>query len=44
LSISFPTFRYDESREADTVAMLQAASKDISTRLGCTQFPLIMRS
>jgi IclR family KDG regulon transcriptional repressor len=40
LSISFPTFRYDESKEADTVAMLQSASKDISTQLGCTQFPL----
>jgi IclR family KDG regulon transcriptional repressor len=40
LSISFPTFRYDESKEAETVAMLKAASKDISTQLGCTQFPL----
>lgn len=40
LSISFPTFRYDESKEAETVAMLQAASRDISTQLGCTRFPL----
>jgi len=40
LSISFPTCRYDESKEAETVAMLKAASKDISTQLGCTQFPL----
>lgn len=40
MSISFPTFRYDESKEAETVALLQAASKDISTQLGCTQFPL----
>ena len=40
LSISFPTFRYDESKEAETVAMLQAASRDISAQLGCTQFPL----
>ena len=40
LSISFPTFRYDESKEAENVAMLQAASRDISTQLGCTNFPL----
>ncbi len=40
LSISFPTFRYDESKEAETVAMLQAAAKDISAQLGCTHFPL----
>ena len=40
LSISFPTCRYDESKEAETVAMLQAASRDISAQLGCTQFPL----
>ncbi len=40
LSISFPTFRYDESKEADIVAMLQNASRDISTQLGCTRFPL----
>ncbi|MBP8286895.1 MAG: DNA-binding transcriptional regulator KdgR [Rhodoferax sp.] len=40
LSISFPTFRYDESKEAETVAMLQGASRDISAQLGCTRFPL----
>ena len=40
LSISFPTFRYDESKEAETVAMLQSASRDISAQLGCTRFPL----
>ena len=40
MSISFPTFRYDESKETETVAMLQAASRDISTQLGCTHFPL----
>ncbi|MBT9458452.1 MAG: DNA-binding transcriptional regulator KdgR [Burkholderiaceae bacterium] len=40
LSISFPTFRYDEAKAPEVVAMLQAASRDISTRLGCTQFPL----
>lgn len=40
MSISFPTFRYDESKEKETVALLQAASRDISAQLGCTQFPL----
>ncbi len=40
LSISFPTFRYDEAKEAETVAMLQSASRDISAQLGCTRFPL----
>lgn len=40
LSISFPTFRYDEAKAPEVVAMLQAASRDISTRLGCTKFPL----
>lgn len=40
LSVSFPTFRYDDAKAADVVAMLQAASRDISTRLGCTDFPL----
>lgn len=40
LSISFPTFRYDEAKAPEVVAMLQAASRDISTRLGCTAFPL----
>ncbi len=40
MSISFPTFRYEASREAETVAMLRDASRDISTRLGCTRFPL----
>ncbi|RZT91957.1 DNA-binding transcriptional regulator KdgR [Rivibacter subsaxonicus] len=40
LSVSFPTFRYDDAKAASVVAMLQAASRDISTRLGCTVFPL----
>ena len=40
LSISFPTFRYDEAREPELVAMLRDASLDISARLGCTAFPL----
>lgn len=40
MSVSFPTFRYDEAKEPEIVAILKAASRDISTRLGCTQFPL----
>lgn len=40
MSISFPTFRYDPAREDEVVAMLRDASRDISQRLGCTQFPL----
>lgn len=40
LSVSFPTFRYDEAKEGEVVAMLQGASRDISARLGCTRFPL----
>jgi IclR family KDG regulon transcriptional repressor len=40
LSISFPTFRYDEQREPEMVAMLTEASRAISEPLGCTHFPL----
>jgi len=40
LSVSFPTFRYNPELEASTVQMLIQASRDISTGLGCTQFPL----
>jgi len=40
MSISFPSFRYDEAKAPELVAMLKVASRDISTRLGCTQFPL----
>lgn len=40
LSISFPTFRYDEAREAEVVAMLRDASRAISKQLGCSNFPL----
>jgi IclR family KDG regulon transcriptional repressor len=43
LSISFPTFRYDDALKPEVVAMLKDASRDISTRLGCTQFPLDVR-
>ena len=37
LSISLPSFRYDEAKEPEMVAMLQAATRDISTRLGWTE-------
>ena len=40
LSVSFPTFRYDEAAAPKVVAMLQAASRDISAHLGCTENPL----
>ena len=40
LTVSFPTFRYDEAAAPAVVAMLQAASRDISARLGCTENPL----
>jgi IclR family KDG regulon transcriptional repressor len=40
LSVSFPTFRYDEPGEPKLVAMLRDASRDISRQLGCTNFPL----
>nr|WP_295079565.1 DNA-binding transcriptional regulator KdgR [uncultured Roseateles sp.] len=40
MSVSFPSFRYDEAKAPEIIAMLTAASRDISTRLGCTKFPL----
>lgn len=40
LSVSFPTFRYDEAREPELVRMLRDASRDISRQLGCSAFPL----
>jgi len=40
MSVSFPTFRYDEAKAPEVVAMLQDASRDISARLGCSRFPL----
>ncbi len=40
MSVSFPSFRFDEAKAPEVVAMLQAASRDISQRLGCTKFPL----
>jgi IclR family KDG regulon transcriptional repressor len=40
MSISMPTFRYAPALAQEIVAMLRDASRDISARLGCTQFPL----
>ncbi|WP_119157376.1 DNA-binding transcriptional regulator KdgR [Caldimonas tepidiphila] len=40
LSISFPTFRYDEARKPEIFGMLRDASRTISQQLGCTSFPL----
>ncbi|MEJ6007681.1 DNA-binding transcriptional regulator KdgR [Paucibacter sp. AS339] len=40
MSVSFPSFRYDEAKAPEIIAMLTAASRDISARLGCTKFPL----
>ncbi len=41
MSISFPTFRYDPTRAQEVIAMLRDASLEISSRLGCTSFPLV---
>jgi IclR family transcriptional regulator, KDG regulon repressor len=40
MSVSIPTFRFDDAREAEVVAMLKDASRQISKQLGCTVFPL----
>lgn len=40
LSVSFPTFRFDAEKAPEVVKMLQAASRDISEKLGCTQYPI----
>ncbi|WIT12190.1 DNA-binding transcriptional regulator KdgR [Paucibacter sediminis] len=40
MSVSFPSFRYDEAKAPEIIAMLTAASRDISARLGCSKFPL----
>jgi IclR family KDG regulon transcriptional repressor len=39
LSVSFPTFRYDPSKETELVTMLHDAARDISQRLGCVHYP-----
>jgi IclR family KDG regulon transcriptional repressor len=38
--VSFPTFRFEEAKAPEVVKMLQMASKDISEKLGCTQYPI----
>jgi IclR family KDG regulon transcriptional repressor len=43
LSVSYPTFRYDEQRAPEIVQMLTDASRAISEPLGCTRFPLDAR-
>jgi IclR family transcriptional regulator, KDG regulon repressor len=43
LSVSFPTFRYDEAKEPQLVAMLREASREISRQLGCTASPIEQR-
>jgi IclR family KDG regulon transcriptional repressor len=40
LSVSFPTFRFNEEKEPALVQALQQASRVISGQLGCTHFPL----
>lgn len=40
LSISIPSFRYDPALQGEVVTLLTDASRDISSRLGCTHFPL----
>lgn len=40
MSVSFPSFRFTEAIAAETVGLLQEASRDISRQLGCSDFPL----
>jgi IclR family KDG regulon transcriptional repressor len=40
MSVSFPTFRFDEAKAPEVVKMLQRASRDISEKLGCTRYPI----
>ncbi|MBW8894548.1 MAG: hypothetical protein JF617_21540 [Burkholderiales bacterium] len=40
MSVSFPTFRFDIEKAPEVVRMLQAASRDISEKLGCTSYPI----
>jgi IclR family KDG regulon transcriptional repressor len=40
LSVSFPTFRFDAEQTPRYVEMLQLASREISARLGCAEYPL----
>jgi IclR family KDG regulon transcriptional repressor len=40
LSVSFPTFRFDAEKAPEVVKLLQAASRDISAKLGCSKYPI----
>lgn len=40
LSISYPSFRWEESRRAEIVTLLQEAARNTSRELGCTRYPL----
>lgn len=39
MSVSFPTFRFDEAKAPEVIRMLQAAGREISEKLGCTNYP-----
>jgi len=40
MSVSFPTFRFDAEKAPEYVRLLQTASRDISLKLGCTNYPI----
>ena len=40
LSVSFPAFRFDASRQDEYAAILIAASRTVSLELGCPSYPL----
>lgn len=40
MSVSFPSFRYDEAQAPEVIGMLHDACKDVSRRLGCARYPL----
>jgi len=40
LSVSFPTFRFDAEKAPEVIKLLQAASRDISEKLGCPRYPI----
>ncbi|PZP34519.1 MAG: DNA-binding transcriptional regulator KdgR [Roseateles depolymerans] len=39
MSVSFPTFRFDEAKAPELVKRLQDAGREISAQLGCTHYP-----
>jgi IclR family KDG regulon transcriptional repressor len=40
LSVSFPAFRFDPSRQDEYAAMVIAAGRAVSLELGCPSYPL----